>query len=130
MHVWDQQSIICFGKPDIDLTMFRDITHRSMSFARNRAEIFNYSTLYFYRNYLNMHFWNGILKKFRSLQSTGYIKCGIRISIKLQGGKNSFVKMLQYSEKLLVLDQKYLSPEIYSKYYPLLSFKSLNRRRN
>lgn len=94
MHVWDQQGIICFGKPDIDLTVLSDITHRSMSFPGNRAEIFKYNTLYFYRNYLNMHFWNGILKKFRLLQSTGYIKCGIKISIKLQGGKNGCVKML------------------------------------
>lgn len=92
-------------------------------FARNRAEIFNYYALYFYSNYLNMHFWNAILKKFRSLQSTGYIKCGIKISVKLQGGKNGCVKMLSYSKKLLVLDQKYLSPEIYSKSYLLQVFK-------
>lgn len=92
IHTRVLRSFICVGKPDIDLPVLSGITHKNMSFGGNRAEVFNYNTLYPLKNYLNMHFQDGLLKKFRLLQTIGSIKRGIKISVKLHGGKNGCVK--------------------------------------
>lgn len=40
------QTFICIGKLGTDLAVLSGVTHISMSFGRNRAEVFNYNTLY------------------------------------------------------------------------------------
>lgn len=92
IHTQVLRSFICVGKPDIDLTVLSGITHKSMSFGGNRAEVFNYNMLYPFKNYLNLHFQDGLLKKFGLLLTIGSIKRGIKISVKLHGGKNRCVK--------------------------------------